>query len=213
MAEPEHSKIIAQAATAALAPLGFRRLGRSRVWLADHGFWLSVVEFQPSGFSKGSYLNISAHWLWRPPPYSLSFDYFHPDQTRPFIEFVDAAQFTPLALEQADQAARDSNRLARLLADMPAIATALVKQQQVWRPAGWPTFHAAVAAGLIGDAKVAKERFSAFSDSLGGRFPSVDAWLVRATKALKNSDFALLVRGTVNDARVASKLPEWLGDY
>jgi hypothetical protein len=213
MVEPEHSKIIAQAAKDALSPLGFRRKGRSRVWLADHGCWLGVVEFQPSGFSKGSYLNVSAHWLWKPPPYSLTFDYFHPDQTRPFIEFVDAAQFTPLAAEQADQAARDCDRLARLLADMPAIATALANQQQAWRRAGWPTFHAAVAAGLIGDAKGAKELFSAFSESLGGRFVSVDDWVVQATKALKTGDFAVLVRRTVSEARAALKLPTWLGDY
>src|SRR5687767_12866016 len=99
MAEPEHSKIIAQAAKEVLAPLGFRRSGRSRLWLADHGYWLGVVEFQPSGFSKGSYLNVAAHWLWRPPPHVMTFDYFHPDQTRPYIDFVDAAQFTPLAVE------------------------------------------------------------------------------------------------------------------
>jgi hypothetical protein len=213
MAEPEHSKIIAQAAKAALGPLGFRRLGRSRVWLADHGCWLTVVEFQPSGFGKGSYLNVSGHWLWRPPPYSLSFDYFHPDQTRPFIEFVDAAQFTPLALEQANQAARDSDRLARLLADMPAIAAALAKQQRGWGAGGWPTFHAAVAAGLIGDAATANELFSAFSNSLGGRFATVDGWLVQAIEALKNGNFDKLVRRTINDARAASKLPEWLGEY
>jgi hypothetical protein len=62
VAEPEHSsQIIAAAARRALAPVGFWRKGRSRVWLSDHGFWLTVVEFQPSGFGKGSYLNVAAH--------------------------------------------------------------------------------------------------------------------------------------------------------
>ncbi len=60
----EHGRIIAAVAKSALAPLGFRRKGASRVWLADHGFWLDVVEFQPSGFSKGSYCNVAVHWLW-----------------------------------------------------------------------------------------------------------------------------------------------------
>lgn len=31
-----------------LAPLGVRRRSRSRTWLDDHGWWLGIVEFQPS---------------------------------------------------------------------------------------------------------------------------------------------------------------------
>jgi hypothetical protein len=51
----EHGRIIATAAKETLGPLGFYRKGRSRVWLCDHGFWLGVVEFQPSGFAKGGH--------------------------------------------------------------------------------------------------------------------------------------------------------------
>ena len=57
----------------ALQPLGFRRKGQSRLWGGDHGWWLAVVEFQPSGFRKGSYLNVAAHWLWSDGGY-ISFD-------------------------------------------------------------------------------------------------------------------------------------------
>ena len=39
--------------------MGFWRKGRSRMWLADRDFWLGVVEFQPSGFRKGTYLNVA----------------------------------------------------------------------------------------------------------------------------------------------------------
>jgi hypothetical protein len=34
------------------------------VWLDDHTWWLVVVEFQPSSWSQGSYLNVGAMWLW-----------------------------------------------------------------------------------------------------------------------------------------------------
>lgn len=162
MREPEHSKIIARAAKQALAPLGFWRRGHSRIWLADHGYWLGVVEFQPSGFAKGSYLNVAAHWLWRPPEYSLSFDYFHPDQTRPFIEFFDAAQFTPLARDLAKQAARDSERLVQQFDSLSSIASALIKEELASPPdraAGWSAFHAAVAAGLAGNILTSRRLF------------------------------------------------------
>src|SRR5688572_1964676 len=68
-----HDKIIATAAKTMLQPLGLRRKGQSRLWIGDHGWWLAVVEFQPSGFSKGSYLNVAAHWLWSDKGY-ISFD-------------------------------------------------------------------------------------------------------------------------------------------
>lgn len=59
-----HSKIIAAAAKAELAPVGFERKGQSRLWFADHGSWLNVVEFTPSRWSKSVSLMNAAHWLW-----------------------------------------------------------------------------------------------------------------------------------------------------
>lgn len=59
-----HSRIIASAAKAALEPIGFRQKGRSRLCLADHGYWLNLVEFTPSRWSKSVSLLNAAHWLW-----------------------------------------------------------------------------------------------------------------------------------------------------
>ncbi|WP_352820518.1 DUF4304 domain-containing protein [Mesorhizobium sp. M0898] len=64
MADSEHGRIIASQAKIVLKPAGFQRKGKSRIWIADRGFWLSVVEFQPSSWSKGTYLNVAVHWLW-----------------------------------------------------------------------------------------------------------------------------------------------------
>ncbi|MBO0772648.1 MAG: hypothetical protein J2P35_14415 [Actinobacteria bacterium] len=47
---PEVGEIIAEVAGQVLAPLGVRRRGRSRTWLDDHGWWLGIVEFQPSSW-------------------------------------------------------------------------------------------------------------------------------------------------------------------
>jgi hypothetical protein len=59
----EHSKVIDAAARKHLKPLGLQRKGTSRVWLDDHGWWMTQVEFQPSAWSKGSYLNVGVCWL------------------------------------------------------------------------------------------------------------------------------------------------------
>src|SRR5205809_345161 len=102
--------MLADAARKTLVPLGFWRKERSRVWLADRDFWLAVVEFQPSGFSKGTYLHVAAHWLWHALPGVRSFDYLSVCQGR-FSEFVRAQQFVPAAERLAEDAAAQSRDL------------------------------------------------------------------------------------------------------
>ena len=60
----DYNKIIKQAADAILKPQGLFRKGSSRVWIDDNGWFLILVEFQPSGWDKGSYLNVAVHFLW-----------------------------------------------------------------------------------------------------------------------------------------------------
>ena len=62
----EHGRLIAAAAKAALAPLGCKRKGQSRFWYSDQRFWIISIEFQPSGWAQGSYLNVGENWLWYP---------------------------------------------------------------------------------------------------------------------------------------------------
>ena len=54
----DHNRVIDAEARQALKPLGLYRKGKSRVWYDDHGWWLIQVEFQPSAWFRGSYLNV-----------------------------------------------------------------------------------------------------------------------------------------------------------
>src|SRR5215469_14680409 len=73
-----HSKIIAQAAKESVEPLGIFQMGRSRTWIDDLGWWIVVIEFQPSGFSNGAYLNVAAMWLWHEEDH-FTFDFSNDD--------------------------------------------------------------------------------------------------------------------------------------
>lgn len=168
-----HNSIIAKAAKAALAPLGFRRKGQSRIWLADHGYWLTVVEFQPSGWSKGSYLNVSAHWLWIPPfedaTFMLSFDYGN-SGGRPFIEFHAEEQFAKDAAQLAKIAAQYAKHLCDELHSMDAVADALMAQEQGFAKEGrgrWYAYHAGVASALAGRIDDSAKMFASVLDSEG----------------------------------------------
>src|ERR1051325_6569931 len=87
---PVHSTLIARSARSILRPMGLTQKGRSRTWLDDHGWWLCVVEFQPSSWAGGSYLNVGCCLLWQVKD-SLSFDEGY--RVENFAEFKDEAQF------------------------------------------------------------------------------------------------------------------------
>src|SRR5213592_4672206 len=69
-----HTKLINAAARETLRPLGLLQEGRSRTWLDDQAWWLGIVEFQPSNWTRGSYLNVGVNWLWNVKDW-LSFDF------------------------------------------------------------------------------------------------------------------------------------------
>jgi hypothetical protein len=149
----EHDRLIAAAAKAALASVGCLRKGQSRVWISDQRFWVVHIEFQPSGWSKGSYLNVGAAWLWYPRK-GLPFNYGY--RVADFIPFESAEQFTPLIEDMAAQAAREVLALREKFRTLADIHRHLVNNV---RYDDWPAYHAAVAAGLVGDIATARQLF------------------------------------------------------
>ena len=152
----EHGKLIAAAAKAALQPLGCRRVGQSRIWYSDQRFWAISIEFQPSGWSKGSYLNVGAMWFWYPKK-SWSFDVGHRVEDADFIPFESAEQFKPLIGRMAERAAQEVHALREQFKSIAAIHRYLAT-----RPLreGVPVYHAAVAAALAGDVPAARQLFN-----------------------------------------------------
>ncbi len=47
-----------------LVPEGLFRIGSSRTWLDDNEYFVVQVEFQPSAYDKGSFLNVGISFLW-----------------------------------------------------------------------------------------------------------------------------------------------------
>lgn len=98
-----HNKIINAAAKAALKPAGAIRKGQSRLWLDDNGWYITLIEFQPSS-SPGSLLNIGVQFMWYPQAvYAFDAGYRQQDI---YIQYRNDEQFTPQAQAMAE-AARD----------------------------------------------------------------------------------------------------------
>ncbi|HEY2032441.1 MAG TPA: DUF4304 domain-containing protein [Rhizomicrobium sp.] len=203
--ETDHSRMIAAAARHALTPLGFWRKGKSRIWLADRGFWLVVIEFQPSGFSKGSYLNVSAHWIWGATPNSLSFDYIIMNK-KPWIEFKDVEQFAPQIERLAQQAAIETHRLETQIGNIRSAAKILLAMEETSssenRGGGWLAFNAAVAAGASGDLASARIFMTKAYDSLVAWRADMQPLLVPYLSALDDEEtFVKFVRDRIDERR------------
>lgn len=56
--------IIRQAAAEILIPEGVFQRGKSRIWMDDNGWFLTVIDFSRGTWGKGSHLRVGVHFLW-----------------------------------------------------------------------------------------------------------------------------------------------------
>ncbi|MFE3970113.1 hypothetical protein [Stenotrophomonas sp. YIM B13575] len=145
MSTAQHSRMITAAARTVLRPLGCVQKGRSRIWLDDQGWWIGVVEFQPSSWGKGSHLNVGACWLWHEKNF-VSFD--AGDRVESFHEFISEEQFSAAAMLLARRAAQE---VLALRERFPSVAHASAWMTANASPTLWNTYHSAVSAGLAGE--------------------------------------------------------------
>lgn len=175
-----HDRLIAEAAKSVLGPLGFQRKGRSRLWFADHEWWLAVVEFQPSGWDRGAYLNVAAKWLWRADGvWSFDFSFHGGARAAGFVRFENELQFREQTLRLAQTAATESQRLKDAF---PSIRAAAEQLRLRANCDGWDLYHAAVAAFLAGRSEEARRYFRELGIPKATDYPGA-VWLreLRAT--------------------------------
>ena len=204
----DHNAEIAAAAKSLLAPLGCVRKGRSRTWLDDHGWWVAVVEFQPSGWSKGSYLNVAASYLWKPALTESVLSFDARMDPRPWRDAVEGESFAGKAKELAS-IARES--LARLRAHHRSIALAAdwLHSQRI-EGTLWQDYHLGIAFGLSQRVEMAQHHFRVAIEHSSeiewvatlGRECAAYASLVEDREA-----FRAAVLKRIQAARVALKLP------
>lgn len=146
MSTPQHARLIQAAAKAVLRPLGCVQKGRSRIWLDDQGFWVGVIEFQPSAWSRGSYLNVGACWLWREKDH-LSFD-AGGYRVEGFRSYKNEEQFASAAQALAERAGEEVMKLRALFPSPSHVQAVLAKGPL---RSIHDHYHLAMASGLAGD--------------------------------------------------------------
>ncbi|MDH6580640.1 hypothetical protein [Kitasatospora sp. MAP5-34] len=158
------SRLVTAAAREVLRPLGLQQRGRSRTWLDDQGWWLGVVEFQPSSWGQGTYLSVGAMWLWDDADYLA----FHVGGREAGHEsYKDEAQFASLAMDMARLAASRTVEYRGLFTS-PTSTAKYLAAHSAQRGNAWDNYHAGVAAGLVGDADTARDRLARATQQFSG---------------------------------------------
>lgn len=171
-----------------------------------------TVEFQPSGWSRGTYLNVGSTWLWCFQSH-LSFDLGYRVEGFHELTGADAAEVCDRV---ASRAAKEIQAFRAKVKDVDSVAQELQDAPEVQL---WPSYHAAVANALIGRLDEARRRFEilAFTDS---DEPEVE-WvgeLRRRASFLRSlvgnpAAFSEEIKRTINHTRHALRFPEWDGEF
>jgi len=153
----DHNKLIAQVAKQTLLPAGLKRRGKSRLYYDDNGWWCTIVDFAPSAFCKGSFLNVGICWLLYENDYwSFNFCSQAGSDGR-LVRVENESVFTNAVFEKAMRAKEivESNR--ERFSTIPKVHG----YYQSIKCEGWDFYYAAIIAGLNQQFVIAEENFNA----------------------------------------------------
>jgi len=152
MSTPPHTKILNRVAREVLKPIGAKRKGRSRIWLDDNGWWVTLIEFQPSNWSRGSYLNVGVNWQWYPKDdYSFDMGY----RTGSYVEYESDDQFEVAAREFAEQAKAKVYEYRHNLRNVSAAKETMEMMEEEEKDTIWNRYHLGVVNALAGSTEEA----------------------------------------------------------
>jgi hypothetical protein len=151
----DHNKLIAQVAKQTLLPAGLKRKGKSRLYCDDNGWWCTIVEFQPSGFSKGSYLNVGVSWLlYEREGFGFNIGY----REDGFSSAENESEFTNAIFEMAMKA----KEIAEKTRERFSTFSKAHEYYQSIKRSSWDYYYAAVIAGMSHQFAAAEENFNSW---------------------------------------------------
>lgn len=203
----DHNAVINAEARIVLKPLGLVRQGKSRVWIDDHAWWAIQVEFQPSGWSKGSYLNVGINWLL----YEGKVGVFHVGH-RVDVPFIEAAENPDFGKDAHGLALRARSEVEQLRSRFSSLEAAISHYRNIIQRTIWDDYHYGVFLGLFGDAMNAEGAFQSVATHRQ-EFGWERALVQRASElerlVSEQAAFINTIRGIVLRARSIGNFPEW----
>ncbi|WDF75388.1 hypothetical protein PQ469_15970 [Mucilaginibacter sp. KACC 22773] len=141
----DHNKLLKKITKQRLSTYGIVQKGTSRTFLKDHGWYTIVIEFQPSGFGKGTYLNVGVDLNFYPQQHlSFSYDY----RQKEFREAKNEDQYTEIVIDFCNFAIKKTQKLET---DFSDIGTAIETVKKSDSKELWNKYNLAILYGLMGN--------------------------------------------------------------
>jgi hypothetical protein len=207
MALPIHSKILNKLAREQLKPIGVVRNGQSRTWLDDHGWWVIVIEFQPSGWSKGSYLNVGINWQWYAQDH-MSFDLGYREAD--LVEFSDEEQFAKEAYELVNSAKNRVLEIREGLSTPQSIKSYVLDNTKGDEKNIWACLHRGLACLVTGDSELTDRYLNMAVNCPDDRKWAVDVkqYAGKILSLTSTEDRLSIVKEAIQESRQRKKLKE-----
>ncbi|SIS40071.1 hypothetical protein SAMN05421639_104511 [Chryseobacterium shigense] len=207
MTPPDHSKIITKTAKRLFSSYGIKQKGKSRIWLDDHGWYTTIIEFQPFSGRQGTTLNIGVNFNWHEQTY-FSFD-IGCRQDVDFIEYdgnedrfsKEVEKFCEIALNKALEYRENLQNIHK--------ARSFIVNHTYTSEDIWGSYHKGTICGLIHDPD---ERNHYYQKLLQANHPG--EWLNELKEQVQllmtDSDhtFTETIIEIIKKTRVLKKLPE-----
>ena len=182
-AENDHNKIITKAAREILKPSGLFQKGSSRTWIDDNGWFLTVVEFQPSGWDKGSYLNIAVNFLWCNKDY-LSFDFAFKDvRQNGFVSFDENEEKFYQKMTAISELALKQVMEYRKFSDINYARKIILKMEKRANAQEWNLYNKMMLCGLANDPQAVR----CFEELTGKLVFATVPWQINLYEELNNN--------------------------
>ncbi len=148
-----HNKLLKKIAREFFAEHGIVQYGSSRIFIDDRQWYTIIIEFQPSSWSKGSYLNVAVDFHFYPRDY---FAYRQVVRETAFEEFQDEAQFAAAIHTMCELALRRVLLYRQSYRDLPTALKSLKKESD---KDAWSFYDLATVYGLLGDENAARRYY------------------------------------------------------
>jgi hypothetical protein len=140
------SKIIRKVAKERFVGHGLKQKGQSRLWYFSGDYYLILIEFQPSSWEKGTYLNVGLDFNWYPKDYfAFEFGYRLSDFKSPKDEGELGARIQQLC----DLALDKVNEYKQIFIDKKTAGDKLLRLHKD-KSNDWEKFNLGVLFGLGG---------------------------------------------------------------
>ena len=155
----DHNKVIAKQAKLHLKPIGYTRSGKSRLWYKDKGWWGIVIEFQPSSFSKGTYVNVSVSYFL----YEKSHWTF--DVSSRVGKFISVENSEDFEKEIIDINKKTISRAEQYLKNHSSVSHCNELCCMDERQSVWDLYHSSIFSSFLGDWEGSENKLHKIIDS------------------------------------------------